>query len=243
MNFQNILFLDLETVPQYASYDQLPEDWQHAWDELSSKRYPNEQPRDTYKNAGIYPEFGKIACISIGVIRFIDKGPEEGIFIKSIYGDEKEILQTVANNYLNKKEGLFLCAHNGKGFDYPYLCKRFIINGLKLPAVLDISDKKPWEIKHLDTMEMWRFGDFKNFTSLKLIAQALGMPSPKDDIDGSMVGDVYWVEKNPARIAEYCEKDVKTLILVFLRIKSAPIIEHITLCTPVVLLAVHAHAA
>ena len=118
-----------------------------------------------------------------------------------------------------------LCAHNGKEFDYPYICRRMVINGVGIPEALQIAGRKPWEVRHLDTMEMWKFGDYKNYTSLKLLAKVLGIPSPKDDIDGSMVNAVYWTDKNIDRIVEYCQKDVITLAQVLLRFHCEPLIK------------------
>jgi uncharacterized protein YprB with RNaseH-like and TPR domain len=122
-------------------------------------------------------------------------------------------------------EPKFLCAHNGKEFDFPYLCRRLIINGLPIPAILNIAGKKPWEVSHLDTLELWKFGDFKSYTSLNLLAHTLGIPTPKDDIDGSKVWEVYWKEKNLQRIITYCQKDVITVAQVFLRMQGESLIK------------------
>jgi uncharacterized protein YprB with RNaseH-like and TPR domain len=147
--------------------------------------------------------------------------------VKSFYGDnEKEIL-TGFHSLLNKtlKENYMLCAHNGKEFDFPFLGRRTLINGLKLPSQLDIAGKKPWEILHLDTMELWKFGDYKHYTSLELLAHVFNIPSPKQDLDGSMVAKTYYEDKDLERIKEYCQNDVLTIAQLLLRYKGEKIIE------------------
>ncbi|MGN7783993.1 3'-5' exonuclease [Niabella sp. 22666] len=228
---QNILFLDIETVPQQSDYNQLPDDWKGLWNNKANVLLRNkeeETPETIYERAGIYAEFGKIICISCGVIQ----GPENNrkLVIKSFAGtDEKELLRNFSE-MLNKwsppvsvrtatssNEPKYLCAHNGKEFDFPYICRRLIINYLPIPLMLSIAGKKPWEVNHLDTMELWKFGDYKSYTTLNLLAHSLGIPTPKDDIDGSMVAKVYYEEKNLDRIVTYCQKDVITLAHIFLR--------------------------
>jgi len=225
----NILFLDIETVPQFPEYSSLPEDWKQLWDtkSVSLIKYHEGQTNETlYPRAGIYAEFGKIVCISCGVL--LGNGGQRKIIIKSLAGDDEKIILQQFIDMLNKwvvGEPKFLCAHNGKEFDFPYLCRRMIINGLPVPAMLNISGKKPWEVNHLDTMELWKFGDFKSFTSLNLLAHTLGITTPKDDIDGSMVWEVYWKEKNLQRIITYCQKDVVTVAQIFLRMNGELLIE------------------
>jgi uncharacterized protein YprB with RNaseH-like and TPR domain len=217
----NILFLDIETVPQFSDYSKLPEDWKQLWDTKSSSlvKYHEGQTNETlYPRAGIYAEFGKIVCISCGVLQGV--GGQRKILLKSFYGDDEKLLLQQFIEMLNKwatGEPKFLCAHNGKEFDFPYLCRRMIINNLAIPGILNISGKKPWEVNHFDTLELWKFGDFKSYTSLNLLAHTLGIQTPKDDIDGSMVWEVYWKEKNLARIVTYCQKDVVTVAQVLLR--------------------------
>jgi hypothetical protein len=145
--------------------------------------------------------------------------------VKSFFGhDEKMILETF-NSILNKlSETLLLCAHNGKEFDFPYLCRRMLINGIHIPSQLNIHGKKPWEVNHIDTMDLWKFGDYKNYTSLNLLAAVFDIPSPKDDIDGSEVHQVYWKEKNLERIKTYCEKDVITTSQLLMKFKSLPLL-------------------
>ena len=210
----NILFLDIETVPQSPSYSDLQDDWKKLWDTKSTSlvKYHEGQTNETlYPRAGIYAEFGKIVCVSCGVIQ--GNGEQRKIILKSFYGDDEKKLLMEFIDMLNKwatGEAKFLCAHNGKEFDFPYLCRRMIIHGIAIPSLLNISGKKPWEVNHYDTLELWKFGDYKSFTSLNLLAHVLGVPTPKDDIDGSMVWEVYWKEKNLERIVVYCQKDVVT---------------------------------
>ena len=195
---QNVLFLDVETVPQQFSFNQLTEDWKELWSRKAGsllKSREEETVESVYERAGIYAEFGKIICISCGIVTGSENN--RGIILKSFAGDdEKEILSTFSEmlNKWSANEQRFLCAHNGKEFDFPYICRRLIINRLPIPLLLDLAGKKPWEITHLDTMELWKFGDYKSYTSLNLLAHALGVPTPKDDIDGSMVAEVYYKE-------------------------------------------------
>lgn len=229
MNYNNILFLDIETVSQFETYQHMPADWQELWDSKAQFLIRNKELESThtiYERAGIYAEFGKIVCMSCGCIQ--GKGEDKKIILKSFCGhDEQKILTDFAAmlNQWAKDNSKLLCAHNGKEFDYPYICRRMIINNVPIPEILQISGKKPWDIRHLDTMELWKFGDYKNYTSLKLLAKVLGIPSPKDDIDGSMVYSVYWIEKDLQRIVTYCQKDVITLAQVFLRLHCEPFIK------------------
>ena len=225
----NILFLDIETVPQSPSYIDLSDDWKKLWDTKSTSlvKYHEGQTNETlYPRAGIYAEFGKIVCVSCGVIQGNDE--QRKIVLKSFYGDDEKKLLIEFIDMLNKwatGEAKFLCAHNGKEFDFPYLCRRMIINGLSIPSLLNISGKKPWEVNHYDTLELWKFGDYKSFTSLNLLAHVLGVPTPKDDIDGSMVWEVYWKEKNLERIVTYCQKDVVTVAQILLRMNGEQLIK------------------
>lgn len=225
---QNILFLDIETVPQYSVFDSVPEEWKALWTrkaEALLRNRENETVESIYARAGIYAEFGKIVCISCGVIQ--GSGEQKRLVIKSFYGHDEKLLLYEFCEMLRKwsaDQPKALCAHNGKEFDFPYLCRRMIINQIPIPSILNIAGKKPWEVNHIDTMELWKFGDFKSYTSLNLLAYSLGIPTPKDDIDGSMVGDVYWKEKNLPRIAEYCQKDVVTVAQVYLRMQGEALI-------------------
>ncbi len=228
-NIENILFLDIETVPQYAAHDQLPQNFAALWEKKAGllsriEKFSSEgviKPEEVYERAGIYAEFGKIVCISTGILR------NKSLWIKSFFGDdEKELLVGFTDMLVKARDkGItYLCAHNGKEFDYPYLIRRLLINGLDVPAILDLSGKKPWEVNHLDTMELWKFGDYKNYTSLELLAAVFDIPTPKDDIKGSDVAQVYWHEHDLQRIVTYCQKDVVTIVNLLLRFKGKPMI-------------------
>jgi predicted PolB exonuclease-like 3'-5' exonuclease len=229
MNFASILFLDIETVPQHSDYASLSKDWKELWDIKAGYLIRNkeaETPESIYSRAGIYAEFGRIICIGCGFI--VGEGEQKKINLKSFYGDNEKILLVEFCDMLNKwsaKEQKWLCAHNGKEFDFPYLCRRLIINEIPIPSILNVSGKKPWEVNHLDTLELWKFGDFKSYTSLNLLAHSLGVPTSKDDIDGSMVWAVYWNDKDLQRIVTYCQKDVVTLAQIFLRMNHEPLIK------------------
>jgi DNA polymerase elongation subunit (family B) len=200
IDLQQVLVLDIETVPQYPSFEELPADFQDLWEQKTRfQRKDGESPSDFYARGGILAEFGKIICISVGI--FSNKTKNISLRVKSFYGDEeKVVLQSFIALLKTQADSLILCAHNGKEFDFPYLCRRILINGLPIPVQLNLHGKKPWEIMHLDTMDLWKFGDFKNYTSLKLLAAVFNIPSPKDDIDGSMVNGVYWKENDLERI-------------------------------------------
>ena len=219
---ENIVFLDIETVPQYENYSEVPENFKGLWEKKSTFFRKEEQSAgDVYQRAGIYAEFGKIVCISVGM--FIPNQSPYTFRIKSYYGDDEAVFLKEFNTMLDslsQKKNILLCAHNGKEFDFPYIARRSLINGLQLPATLDIAGKKPWEINHLDTLELWKFGDYKNYTSLNLLMAVFHIPSPKDDIDGSMVAEVYWQEKNLERIVRYCEKDVMAIARLFLKYRG-----------------------
>ncbi len=222
LDIRKILFLDIETVSYEKSYSQLSEEKAALWNikvkHLHSSN--NDHPEKMYNRAGIYAEFGKIVCISIGMLTKVNG--IDTFKLKSFYGsDERVILEDFAD-VIGKMiaDNLLLCAHNGKEFDFPYIARRMIVNGMKIPPLLDVRFRKPWEVPFLDTMDMWRFGDYKSYTSLKLLTNTLGIPSPKDDIDGSMVGKVYWEDGDIKRIAEYCEKDVVAIFQLFKRYRA-----------------------
>jgi uncharacterized protein YprB with RNaseH-like and TPR domain len=226
IKIEDVLFLDIETVPQKPSLNLLEPKVQALWDKKSRFfRTPEETAESVYERAGIYAEFGKIICISVGYIK--DKSPLS-FRLKSFYGDdEKELLSEFSgmlSKFSKSKKEALLCAHNGKEFDFPYIARRMIINKLVIPEILDNAGKKPWEVKLLDTMDLWKFGDYKNYTSLDLLTSILGIPSPKDDIDGSMVAEVYYGENDLQRIVRYCEKDVLAIAQVLLRYKNLPAI-------------------
>ncbi len=224
LNLDKVLFLDIETVPMAYHYDHLPENFKHLWDHKAQRLIKNDSdtPETLFNRAGIYAEFGKIICISAGYLK------NNEFRLKSFYGDEEfDLLKEFAellNEHYNTNEHL-LCAHNGKEFDYPYIARRMLINGIHLPQILNSAGKKPWEIAHLDTMELWKFGDYKNYTSLDLLAAVFGIPTPKNDIDGSMVADVYYKEKNLKRIVEYCQRDTLTVAQLLLCYMGKPVIK------------------
>jgi uncharacterized protein YprB with RNaseH-like and TPR domain len=207
----------------------LPNEWKDLWikkAEALLRNRENETTESIYPRAGIYAEFGKIICISCGYLQ--GQGGDKKIILKSFAGDNEPVLLHEFSEMLKKWSGTeprYLCAHNGKEFDFPYLCRRLLINKLPIPPVLNTAGKKPWEVQHLDTMELWKFGDFKSYTSLNLLALSLGITTPKDDIDGSMVWEVYWKERNLERIITYCQKDVVTVAQIFLRMQGEPIIK------------------
>ena len=218
LDIRQILVLDIETVPQYSSFQEVPGHYQSLWEyKTRFHRKDGESPDEFYSRGGIWAEFGKIVCISAGVFT----SQPHSLRVKSFYGDiEQILLESFCSMLNNQSPNLVLCAHNGKEFDFPYLCRRILINGLKMPIQLNIHGKKPWEVNHLDTMDLWKFGDYKNYTSLNLLAAIFNIPSPKDDINGSDVHKVYWEEKNLERIRTYCEKDVITTAQLLLKFKS-----------------------
>jgi uncharacterized protein YprB with RNaseH-like and TPR domain len=223
---EDIIFLDIETAPAVSDFNLLDPSMQGLWDKKSKQfRNPDQPADEVYERAGIYAEFGKIICISVGFVK--EKNPFS-LRLKSFYGDdEKTILSdfsSMVSKFSKNNREAILCAHNGKEFDYPYIARRMVINGLVIPGIIDNAGKKPWEIKLLDTMDLWKFGDYKNYTSLNLLTSILGIPTPKDDIDGSMVAGVYWKDKDIVRIVHYCEKDVLAVAQVLLRFMNLPAI-------------------
>ncbi len=226
LNLEDILFLDIETVPETQHFSELEIAKQELW-ELKSQyqRKEDATAEEFYERAGIWAEFGKIICISVGYFNF--QGDIRTFRVTSFYGDEIKILKDFKNlliNHFSQAKHL-LCAHNGKEFDFPYIARRMIIHGIKLPYKLNLFGKKPWEVPHLDTLELWKFGDYKTYTSLKLLANVLGVPSPKDDIDGSEVYRVYYEENNMDRIIAYCEKDTITVAQILLRLRGDDLLD------------------
>lgn len=220
-----VLFLDIETVPQVSNWNELSPEWKNLWTKKVEKQISEaETPEEFYsKRAGILAEFGKIICISCGII-----SNENQLKLKSFYGDDEVDILLGFNKLLNDnyfKSDLILCAHNGKEFDFPFLARRMLINQIEIPSILNLQGKKPWEIQHLDTMELWKFGDYKHYTSLNLLAAVLGIPTPKDDIDGSQVASVYYEEKDLERIKIYCEKDVLTVAQIFRKFRGEDLLE------------------
>ncbi|WP_395061878.1 3'-5' exonuclease [Flavobacterium sp.] len=221
IRLDNILFLDIETVPEEENFNSLDEEMKNLWEQKTQYQRKEEfTPMEFYDRAGIWAEFGKIVCISVGY--FITKEDIRNFRVTSFFGEEKKLLlefNNLLNNHFNNSQNI-LCGHNAKEFDIPFLARRMIINQISIPAKLNLFGKKPWEIAHLDTLELWKFGDYKHFTSLKLLTKILGIPSPKGDIDGSQVGHVFYVEKDIDRIVTYCEKDVIAVAQVFLRFRK-----------------------
>lgn len=225
---ERILFLDIETVPIEKKFDDLSDATQELWKKKADRlRKEDKTAEELYPRAGIYSEFGKIVCISFGFFRL--KNNKRDFRVKSFYGDKEEDILTSFFELLNedyfKSSNTYLCGHNAKEFDFPYIARRALINGLKLPSILSLAGKKPWEVKHLDTMQLWKFGDYKNYTSLELLANIFNIPTPKDDIDGSQVGQIYWEDGDLKRIAIYCQKDVITTAQVFLKFSGKDILQ------------------
>lgn len=220
INLNNILFLDIETVPQETSYLGMDEETKKLWEQKTQyQRREEVSAEDFYERAGIWAEFGKIICISVGY--FNNKSDIRNFRVTSFFGEEKKILQDFSN-LLNENFHLtahLLCGHNIKEFDIPFIARRMIINDLALPQKINLFGKKPWEVPHLDTLELWKFGDYKHFTSLKLLTKIFGIKSPKDDIDGSEVARVFYIENDIDRIVTYCEKDVIAVAQVFLKMR------------------------
>ncbi len=230
---EDILFLDIETVPGIPRFDLMDEELQNLW--ADKHRFILERdgltPEELYEKAGIYAEFGKIICISTAIFHEVDG--QLKLRVKSFFGDDEKVLldefARMLDRYTAKKSAGHICGHNIREFDVPYVARRMLINGLKLPSLLDLAGKKPWEVYHLDTMALWKFGDYKHFTSLALLARIFGIPTPKDDISGADVAKVYWEDKDLGRIKTYCEKDTITVARLMQKFRNSEMIgdEHI----------------
>jgi DNA polymerase elongation subunit (family B) len=225
---QHLFFIDIETVSGRKNYSELNEEWKTLWDEKILKALPEKISSEEFYplRAGIMAEFAKAVCISIGY--FKTDNNHLHLRVKSFYStDEQHLLQqfieTLNHLYTINNKWIFT-GHNIKEFDIPFLCRRLIINEMPIPEYFDFQNLKPWETPILDTLHLWRFGDYKHYTSLKLLAAALNVPSPKDDIDGSQVGSVFWNENDLPRIAMYCQKDVATVANVVLRLMNKPLV-------------------
>ena len=231
IKINDVLFLDIETVPQAENWKLLSKETQELYKKKTQYQRKDEfTVEEFYERAGIWAEFGKIICISVGY--FIDVENKKQFRITSFFGDDEHTLLTDFKVLLDKhfaKKANVLCAHNGKQFDFPFIARRMIIHQIELPKKLNLFGKKPWEIPHIDTMELWKFGDYKHFTSLKLLTSILGIPSPKDDIDGSEVGAVFYKEKNIERIVKYCEKDTIAVAQLLLRFNNEPLIDELNI--------------
>lgn len=220
IKLDNILFLDIETAPEEENFKLLDEEKQYLFETKTQYQRKDEfTPEEFYDRAGIWAEFGKIICISVGY--FTTNGDIRNFRVTSFFGEEKKILNdfsNLLNHHFNQPQHI-LCGHNAKEFDFPFIARRMIINQIEIPPKLNLFGKKPWEVPHIDTMELWKFGDFKHFSSMRLLTKVLQIPSPKDDIDGSEVAYVYYVEKDIDRIITYCEKDVIAVAQIFLRFR------------------------
>jgi len=228
IRLENLLLIDIETVSEHPAFDGLTEDWKLLWEEKVQRSLPEDMTAAEFypQRAGIMAEFAKVVCISVGY--FKREGKDIQLRVKSFYGDDEKVLLQQFIAALQKMEAnnnkWSFTGHNIKEFDIPFICRRLLINSLLIPPFLDFQNMKPWETNMIDTFQYWRFGDYKHYTSLKLLAAALNVPSPKDDIDGSMVGDVYWKERNLERIVTYCQKDVITTGNIVLRFKNLPLL-------------------
>jgi hypothetical protein len=227
MQHEQLLFIDIETVPQYASFQELTPAMQLLWKKKANLLNPDELPRELFEErGGIYAEFGKIICIGLGY--FFQEETQWQLKVKTIYGDdEKKLLQEFTRycaGFLKSGEKV-LCGHNIREFDIPYICRRMLVQGETLPLLLrELQAKKPWENTMLDTMQFWKFGEYKNFVSVELLAEILGIPTPKDDIYGGDVARVYWKEGNLNRIVTYCNKDIVTVAQLYLRLQGLPLL-------------------
>lgn len=227
MKLNNILFLDIETVPQEENWNNLTKETQEFYSKKTQYQRKEEfTAEEFYERAGIWAEFGKIICISVGF--FVESNNVNQFRVTSFFGDDEAKLlkefKVLLNSHFSKPAHV-LCAHNGKEFDFPFIARRMIVHQIELPKKLNLFGKKPWEVSHLDTLELWKFGDYKHYTSLKLLTSILGISSPKDDIDGSEVARVYYHEKNIQRIVDYCEKDTIAVAQVFLRFNNQELLK------------------
>jgi DNA polymerase elongation subunit (family B) len=228
---RTLLFVDIETVASVQSFEELPERMQHLWDKKASK-IPQHVPEPLsnaelfYDRAAIYAEFGRIVCIAFGAI-YWNEANEMALKVRSFSGTDEAALLRDFRDLLGKYAGgnPVLCAHNGKEFDFPYLCRRMIINGIDLPSVLQLTGKKPWEILHQDTMDMWKYGDYKSYTSLDLLAAVFDIPGSKGEMDGSQVTPVFYEEEGGLeKISRYCREDVVVLAQLYLRLQNHPLV-------------------
>ena len=228
IQLENLFLIDIETVSEKEDFHLLDDGWKELWTEKISRSLPPDMNAEEYypMRAAILAEFAKVACISFGY--FKKENEEWKLRIKSLYSEnEKEILDqfnATLKQLHNKNNSWIFTGHNIKEFDVPFLSRRMLVNNISIPSYIDFQNMKPWDTPVLDTLHLWRFGDYKHYTSLKLLAAVLGIPSPKDDIDGSQVGHVYWKEKNLERISIYCEKDVVTVANIMLRFKGLPLL-------------------
>ncbi len=225
---KDILFLDIETVSVTERYAQLEERLKVQWARKANflRREEGQTDEDLFhQKAGIYAEFGKIVSVAIG--KYTETAGQMGLRTKHFtYDDEKKLLLEFSQLLAKlEPEKTILCAHNGKEFDFPYLSRRMLINGIPLPVALNLSGKKPWEIPHLDTLELWKFGDYKHYTSLDLLTAIFNIPTSKGVMNGSQVNEVFYKEKDLAKISEYCTGDVIAVAQLYLRMKGLPLLQ------------------
>lgn len=226
-----ILVIDIETIRCESRYNDLPKRLQEQWEKKAYmlnqfSQTPDLTPDELFmERAGIYAEFGKVVVIAVGF--FVYQEDDWHFRVRSLANHDESVLLNEFISLLEKfdQSNLYLCGHNGKEFDFPYLSRRLLVNGINLPQILNLAGRKPWEVNHLDTMELWKFGDRKNFTSLELLAAIFDIPSSKSDIDGSQVSQVYYEEDDLDRIAEYCARDVVVTAQLLLKLNNQPLIE------------------
>lgn len=228
LSLSKILFIDIETAPVTYQFADLDDRSQELWS-LKTRWIQEREEKDAeevYERAGIYAEFSKVICASVGYFAEVD-GKRKFRMKSFCMDDEKELLNGLSGLFKKffSRNGTLLCAHNGKEFDFPFLARRYVINNIRLPEVLDLAGKKPWEVSHLDTMDLWKFGDYKHYTSVDLLSHTLGIPSPKDDISGADVARVYHEEHDLERIQKYCEKDVVTVARILARFKGEEVLK------------------
>jgi 3'-5' exonuclease len=229
ISLDQLLLLDIETIPLTAAFQELPDNMQALWLDKIAKTLPetDDGPSAYVDRAGLSAEFGRIVCISVGFFRA--EGGRYQLRMKSFYHDDEKVLLNsfleLVNNFYIKNTNFQFAGHNIREFDIPFICRRSVVHQLSLPLPLQLHGRKPWEMNMLDTMHLWRFGDTRTNISLKLLTAVLGVPSPKDDMDGSKVGKVYWEEQGLERIADYCQKDVLAVAQLLLRLKGVPLMD------------------
>jgi DNA polymerase elongation subunit (family B) len=232
---KNFLLLDIETVAAHASYDLLPERMQKLWDKKTTGLRKGDDVTSNadffYDRGAIYSEFGKVVCIAFGAFYWNERD-EIAFKVRSFSGDNEVQLLLDFKNLIEKysADQLVLCAHNGKEFDFPFLCRRMLIHGIEIPKAMQTTGKKPWEIMHQDTMDLWKFGDYKSYTSLDLLAAVFDIPGSKNEMSGDQVTKVYYEEADLEKISRYCREDVVVLAQIYLRLNCLKMVpqENIT---------------
>jgi predicted PolB exonuclease-like 3'-5' exonuclease len=229
ISLDQLLLLDIETAPGVPAFNHLPERMKSLWLDKIAKTAPESaEGEEAYADrAGLYAEFGKIVCISVGF--FYVENNRYQLRMKSFCDDDEKVVLNSFLELINKFHIKFprfqFAGHNIKEFDLPFICRRSVVHQLSLPLPLQLHSFKPWELPLLDTLQLWKFGNYKDYTSLKLLTAVLDIPTPKDDIDGSMVGKVYWEERDLERISSYCQKDVIAVAQLVLRFKGVPLLQ------------------